>query len=228
MDVWINRFPSVAPTVELSTTFVTHLVDVERTIFEYVYAAAQQDLPDGLPALSFYADRARAAAEQRRVDVVQGWPPYPGQIPAIGVAAGPETEDAQHEIEQGGFAGTDYKVVDDERVASANYYAEALYATVIVELIHENRDERDRLHNELRRILFPLRRELPRATRLVRRVRVDAEKQEQEAGPPAVESPRLVYISVFTVHVYHELLEAQDVGGPESIVGRIDATVTAD
>ncbi len=210
-------------------------------------AAAAQDLPSGLPALSFYADRARATAEGRKVPVVRGWPAYPGMVPAIGVAAGPESEDKQADLEQGGFAGT-LTAYEDLRfpadgtglaftdgqieplhgaapVGFADYYAEPLYATVVVELIHENRDERDRLHNELRRVLFPLRRWLPGRDALIRKVAVDGEKTEQNGGPPTAEEPMWVYISLFTVHVFYEMLEAANVRDASRVPTSIDVAL---
>lgn len=250
----LHQYPSDAASDDLARMFPTHLVDVERTIYEFVDAAARQNLPSGLPALSFYADRERAAQEGRRVDVVRGWPVYPGVVPAIGVAAGTETEDQQHESLAGGFAGTVYAHDGVEfpadgsglslayrtelprmgyidltgpPIAAADYYAEPLYNPIVVELIHENRDERDRLHNELRRILRPMRRELLASSSLIRFVRVDAEKGETNAGPPNADEPLLIYTSVFTVHVYHEMLEARDVVGRTGIVARIDVSVSA-
>lgn len=207
------EFPSNAPTPEIGALFPTKLPDPEQLVYDYVKAATADGLASGVPALSFYADRAQAASEGRKISVVRGWPAFPGQLPAIGVAAGPETEDQQHEAEAGGFAGTVYATVpSDQSTAWADYYAEPIYSTVIVELIHENRDERDRLHNELRRLLFPLRSTLLQADPQLRRVSVDAEKTEEQVGPPAAEAPFVMYISIFTVGVYYEMLEARTVG----------------
>jgi hypothetical protein len=47
-----------------------------------------------------------------------------------------------------------------------------------VQLIHENRDERDRLHNELRRVLAPLKRRLPARDPQIHRTKVSSEKQD--------------------------------------------------
>ena len=219
------EFPSNAPTPEIAALFPTRLPDPEQLVYDYVKAATADGLASGVPALSFYADRARAAAEGRKVSVVRGWPAFPGVIPAIGVAAGPETEDQQHEAEQGGFAGTVYATVPSTgATAWADYFVEPIYSTVIVELIHENRDERDRLHTELRRLLFPLRSTLLSADAQLRRIRVDAEKTEEEVGPPAAESPFVMFISIFTVHVYYEMLEARQVG--VGVVESIDPTPT--
>src|SRR4051794_39123697 len=99
------EFPSNAPTPELAALFPTKPPDPEALVYEYVAAATADGLASGVPALSFYADRARSAAEGRKISVARGWPAYPGVVPAIGVASGPETEDQQHEAEQGGFAG---------------------------------------------------------------------------------------------------------------------------
>jgi hypothetical protein len=217
------EFPSNAPTPEVAAMFPTKLPDPEQLVYDYVAAATADGLASGVPALSFYADRGRSAAEGRKVSVVRGWPAYPGVLPAIGVAAGPETEDQQHESEQGGLAGTVYATVPSTgQLAWADYYAEPIYATVIVELIHENREERDRLHDELRRLLFPLRSTLLSQDPQLKRVRVDAEKTEETAGPPSDEAPLVVYISIFTVHVYYEMLEARKVG--VDTVERVDPT----
>lgn len=221
----MTAFPSNSTDPQLAQLAPTLLPDPEELVYEYVQQATAEGLPSGVPALSYYADRDR---EQPKVPVARGWPAYPGKVPAIGVAAGPETEDGQNESTQGGFAGR-VQVEDpgDPGVplGVADYYSEPLYATVIVELIHENRDERDRLHNELRRLLFPLRSYLPGRDHLIRRVRVDAEKTEQTAGPPVVEAPLVVYVSVFTVHVYYEMLEAREVHPVDSTVARIDVEV---
>lgn len=220
-------FPSNAPTPEIASLFPTRLPDPEQLVYDYVSRATADGLASGVPALSFYADRARSATEGRKISVVRGWPAYPGVLPAIGVASGPETEDQQHEAEQGGLAGTVYATVPSTgQTAWADYYTEPLYATVIVELIHENRDERDRLHNELRRILFPLRSTLLSNEPQLKKVTVDAEKTEEDVGPPAAEAPFVMYISIFTVHVYYEMLEARTIG--TSTVQQVDWTPKVD
>jgi hypothetical protein len=99
-------------------------------------------------------------------------------------------------------------------IATADYYSEPLYVPVVVEMIHENRDERDRLHNELRRLLFPLRRKLLGMDPLIRRVRVDSEKQDM----PLDEAPYVLYVSLFTVHTYFEMLEAANVTGADGTI----------
>lgn len=155
------------------------------------------------------------------IPVLRGWPEYPGKVPAIGVQIGNESEDDQYAAISAQFAG-EATVTDDAGniIGSADYWSQPLYSPVIVELIHENRDERDRLHNELRRVLFPLARRLPMRDPLVKRVRVDAEKQEL----PMEEQPRPIYVSIFTVHVYYEMLEAANVTGPE---GHVTEVVTS-
>lgn len=217
-----------APTPQLAAAFPTQVIDVERLVYEYVRDAAAQGVASGLPALSFYPDRARSATEGRKVPVAKGWPAFPGKVPAIGVAAGPETEDQQHDSIEGGFAGTVYATdtVTGLVVGAADYYAEPIYSPIIVTLMHENRDERDRLHVELRRLLNPLKTDLLRASPRINRVRLDAEKSEQDGGPPQAEQPFWLYFSLFTVHVYHEMLEARNVAGPDGILQRIDVTVT--
>lgn len=208
----MTDFPSQAPTPELSEALVTRIPDPEQLVYEYVAQAAQQGLPSGVPALSFYADRARAQAEGRRIDVVRGWPAYPGVVPAIGIASGTEGEDQQHQVMQGGYAGEVLAYNDGGQViGAADYYSEPLYVPVIVQLIHENRDERDRLHEELRRVLFPIRSTLPRTDPQVKRVTLDGTKDEVSEGPPVVQAPFTVYISIFTVHVYCEMLEPRNI-----------------
>lgn len=241
----MTQFPSFAPTADLAAAFPTVIPDVEQLVYEYVVAASAYGLETGVPALSFYSDRERSAREGRTIDVVRGWPAYPGVVPAIGVAAGPEGEDQQHELPGGGFVGDVYAhgwhfpedgsgiALPDEGglateiVGSATYFAEPLASTVMVELIHENRDERDRLHNELRRVLFPMRRWMPMRDHQVRKVAIDAEKSDQTIGPPESEQPFDMYVSLFTVHVLYEMLEATDVRGQDSVVGRIDVTVSS-
>lgn len=221
----MTEFPSQVlsgPNADAATLFPTLLPDPEKLVYDFVKAAAAAAQPSGVPALSFYADRTRPQPE---IPVVRGWPAYPGKVPAIGVASGPESEDKQHELPAAGFAGDVVHREGGAIVATATYHAEPLYSTVLVELIHENRDERDRLHNELRRVLFPLRRKLPRLDQLVRKVQVDAEKTESSQGPPVVEQPFTVYLSIFTVHVYYEMLEASNVRGEDLTIGRIDVSV---
>lgn len=245
----MTEFASDAPTPELAALFPTVIPDVEGYVYQYVKAATAQGLASGVPALSFYADRARSAREGRVIDVVAGWPSYPGVVPAIGVALGTEGEDQQHETTQGGFAGTAYAYSDltfpadgsgltfaadgtgirplqgAEVIGTADYYSEPLAATIMVLLIHENRDERDRLHDELRRVLFPLRRYLHRQDPQIKKVAIDAEKGEYASGPDVDLEPFVIYNSTFTVHVGYEMLEATNVGGADSVLGAIDVTV---
>src|SRR4051812_9773100 len=139
-------FPSPAPTPELGALFPTRLPDPEELVYEYVHRAAVEPVVSGIPALRFFATER---PDMPTIPVVRGWPAFPGKVPAIGVAAGPETEDQQHELTGGGFAGDVIaRDAGGTVLGSASYYAEPLYSTVLVELIHENRDERDRLHNE--------------------------------------------------------------------------------
>lgn len=229
----------------LRDLFKTRIPDPEKLVFEYVRDRAGDrggavadwriDFPedagmylslpltfDQPPALSLYEDGRAAAA----IPVRRGWPTYPGKVPQIGVAAGTTSEDSQNSTSQGEFAG-DVGAYDDAGVllGSASYYSEALYTPVVVELIHENRDERDRLHHELRRLLTPLRRKLPARNGQIRKVTVDDEKQEFHGGPPEQDKPFVVYISVFTVHVHYELLEAVDVAGADRHISGINITL---
>jgi hypothetical protein len=218
--------------------FPTLLPDVERLVYDYVLEATKprtkfpQDLDGGItlpattgairPLLDLFPGQQGSAG----IPVVRGWPAYPGSVPAIGVATVSESEDQQSESIQAGFAGDLYAYdrVTGLSVAQASYYAEPLYAVVVVELIHENRDERDRLHNALRRTMFPLRRILPSLTPLVRRVQVDAERQEL----PLDEQPMTIYASLFSVHVWYEMLTAIDVLGITHMVDGIEVVVTPD
>ncbi len=218
----------------LGDIFPTYIPDPERLVYEMVRSAVGSFIlfPDqpgwGIrlpatfknpPLLSFYGDQRET---QRSIEVVRGWPEYPGVVPAIGVQIGNESEDDQYIGISASFAGERTAVDDDgELLGTADYWSQPLYSPVIVELIHENRDERDRLHNELRRVLFPLARRLPMRDALIKRVRVDAEKQEL----PMEDQPRPIYVSVFTVHVYYEMLEAANVIGPDGIITSVTPTV---
>lgn len=219
--------------VDLGELFPTYLPEPEVDVYEHVLAAtkaayyfppdeaAGPELPMAFapPRLSFYSP---ARPDMPAIPVVRGWPAYPGAVPAIGVAVGNDTSDQQGESMQGGFAGQQVRHDDfGNIVGGADYYAEPLFASVIVELIHENRDERDRLHNELRRVLFPLRRLLPDRNELYKRVSVSGEKQEL----PLDEQPLTIYVSLFTVEVHYEMLEATNIVGPDGFIERLDITV---
>lgn len=219
-------YPSVPQPGEaddLGTVFPDYLIDAEQAVYEYVLAAAA----GATPMLSFYADRRTGSPQ---IPVVRGWPIYPGKVPAIGVAAGPETDDQAQQMTSGGYVDTLYAYTDPDDqtspvVGTADYYAEPLYSPVIVELIHENRDERDRLHNELRRALFPMRRKLPAQYSQVKKVTIDMEKTDQHVGEESVSRPLTIYVTIATVHVYHEMLQAEDVRGPDSVIATITPTV---
>jgi hypothetical protein len=245
----VTRFPSTVQGTGpgwLADAFPTILPDPEKLVYEYLHDAVGAPGPDGQPQhritfpeggavpltlplefdqppeLGFYQDRPGPA-----IPVVRGWPAYPGKIPTIGVASGNEGEDQQQESEAAGFAGDVYALdANGQVVGSASYFAEALYIPVIVQLLHENRDERDRLHRQLRRVLVPLRRKLPGRDPQIKKVKVEAEKAEVSGGPPEVDQPFLVYLSVFTVHVWCEMLEATDVTGADGVIGSITVTTT--
>jgi hypothetical protein len=221
-------YPSQAPSPELAAVFVTRMPDPEQLVYDYIAAAAAGNLPAGAPSLGFYADQARALAEGTRIDVVRGWPLYPGRVPAIGVATGDEGEDPAQQTIQGGFVGT-LPALDDAGnvVGLADYYEEPLYIPVVVQLIHENRDERDRLHNQLRMVLTPLRTWLPTQDPLIRQVRVDMSKDEASSdGPPVSEMPFTVYMSIVTVHVYCVAMTPRDIVDQTGIATAINSTVT--
>jgi hypothetical protein len=221
-------FPSNTPYPELSALFPTLLPPVERLVYDAVKAATEDGIGAAIPALSFYADRERSEAEGLKVPVGLGWPAYPGQVPAIGVAEGPESEDKQMQVAGGGFAGQVTAHDDDGTVMGiADYFSEPLYATIIVELIHENRDERDRLFDELRRLLFPLRSTIMSADRAITACELEGEKTEQGGGPPEAEQPFYVYIGLFTFGIHYEMLEARRVDGPDEIIDGITVDVDA-
>lgn len=227
-------FPALAP-LDIGSLFPTVIPEVEQIIYQAVNDAANTRLifPDDgdglllpatfnlLPNISLYAgkDSSYGAAV---IPVVRGWPTYPGVVPAIGVALSTEGDDPSGRVQQGGFAGDVYAVDSlNNVIATCAYYAEPLYATVIVELIHENRDERDRLHDQLRRVIYPLRHVMPSASSQIREVQISAEKQEL----PLDEQPLTVYISLFTVEVWAEALIPTEivVGGA---VNQLATTVT--
>lgn len=184
---------------------IPHIVpDVEGLVFDVVKEAVAPGGP-----ITFFPD---SRADQPEVPVFKGWPVYPGKVPAIGIVLGTQSEDQGGDSISGGFAGEVERRNDaGDLTATGEYHVHPLYSTVIVELIHENRDERDRHHNSLTLVLFALRRRLVGG--LIRRVRVDAEKQEL----PLDEQPIVIYASIFTVHVYYDQLEAVDVHGEGGI-----------
>ena len=159
------------------------------------------------------------------VMIIKGWPTYPGQIPSIGVAVATENEDGAQRLGQGGFAGDAYAYDEQGNItATCAYYAEPMYSVVVVELIHENRDERDRLHNQIRLALYPLRHIVPGSNPLIKEIQLQSEKQEL----PVDEQPLTLYISVFTVEVWSEALIPTEVIISPAVVERIDVTVDAE
>lgn len=137
------------------------------------------------------------------IPVVRGWPAYPGSVPAVGVAEATSTEDPAERTTQAGFAGDVFATdAQGNVVATCSYYAEPLQVVVVVELIHTNRDQRDRLHDQLWRVIFPLRHLLSDLSPQVRDVTINAEKQDL----PVDEQPNVIYVSVFTVQVAAEAL----------------------
>jgi len=156
------------------------------------------------------------------IRVTRGWPVYPGQVPAIGVAESTSSDDPASATAQSGFAGDVYAVDQAGNVlATCAYYAEPLYTTVVVELIHTNRGERDRLHDQLRRVIFPLRHIMPSASSQIREVSISAEKQDV----PVDEQPIVMFVSLFTIEVWSEALIPTEIvlGG---VVQQIVTSVT--
>lgn len=156
------------------------------------------------------------------IKVVRGWPAFPGDIPAIGVAESTMSEDESEDAIQGGFAGDVFaKDSLGNVVATCAYYAQPVVSTVVVELIHTNRDERDRLDDQLRRVILPLRRLLGSWSTQIRDVTVDSEKQDL----PLDEQPNVIYVSVFTVTVRAEALIPTEIT-PVGVIEQITTTVT--
>lgn len=132
------------------------------------------------------------------------------------------SEDDAERTAQAGFAGDVYATDDQGNVlATCAYYAEPLMVTVIVELIHLNRDERDRLHEQLYRVVYPLRHLLPSSSAQVREVRINSEKNEL----PVDEQPLTMYVSLFTVEVAAEALIPSEIV-PGGVIEQLAVTTT--
>lgn len=234
-------FPTILP--EPEKLVYEHVRDATRTriVFPddpsyFITLPATFDTP---PLLNFYRDGVTQwypKDPSRKAHPQEGeWPiipvsrgtslPFPGTVPAISVGLGNDSEDQALGHEGGGFAGDVYAVdAQGNVIGSASYFSEPLYASIVVQLIHENRDERDRLHNELRRVLAPLKRRLPQRDPQIHRTAVSSEKQDV----PMDEQPMLMYVSIFTVEVWFEMLQAIDVTGTEGIVSDLPITLTID
>lgn len=159
------------------------------------------------------------------IPILRGSIPRSIKLPAIGVALAPESEDGSDRLAQGGFAG-DLNATDEDGkiVATCAYYAEPLFSVIIVELIHENRDERDRLHNHIRARLYPLRHLAPETYGTIKELQVQSEKQEL----PIDEQPLLLYVSIFTVEIWSEALMPTTVlTGGAGVVGEVTVNVEA-
>lgn len=227
-----DLFPTLLP--EPEKLIYEHVKDATRTRIMFPEDAAfALTLPatfDQAPLLNFYPDGNTvwddaADDESPVIPVTRGTSlAYEGHTPAISVGLGNDSEDSARALEGGGFVGEAraYEADGVTVFGIADYYSQPLYASVLVQLIHENRDERDRLHNELRRLLFPLRRKLLGMDPLIRRVRVDSEKQDA----PMDEAPYVLYVSLFTVHVYYEMLEATNVTGTDGIISTVAVAQT--
>jgi hypothetical protein len=237
-------FPSVAP-ANAAGLFPSYLPNAEQIVWDALNDATQcaaffPDDGEGLPFpitfetppnLGLFADIAPGSEENPvslnginvvPIKIVKGWPAYPGVVPQIGVAIATENEDGAGRLGQGGFAAD--AVARDESgniVASASYYAEPLYSVVVVELIHENRDERDRLHDQLRRALYPLRHLVPGSSSIVKELAVQSEKTDL----PVDEQPLTIYVSLFTVEVWSEALIPTAVQVNPAIIGPINVAV---
>lgn len=220
---------------DLSALFPAVIPQVEQIVYERVRDAcsSRQIFPadgSGLtlpvsfdipPDVSLYPGQDDSYAIPA-IPVVRGWPAYPGAIPAIGVAESDSSDDQAQSLLAGGFAGDVFAYDELGNVlATCAYYAEPIRVTVVVELIHTNRDERDRLHDQLRKVIFPLRHLIANSTGQVRDVQVSAEKQDL----PLDEQPIVMYISLWTIQVQAEALIPDEIM-PVGVIDRIDATVT--
>jgi hypothetical protein len=236
------KFPPVAPD-GVASLFPTYLPNAEQIVWDTLNDSTQtgaffpEDSEQGIPlpfafetppAIGLFADTDPETyptvngITNSPIKIVKGWPAYPGVIPAIGVAIATENEDASERLGQGGFAGDAYaRDEGDNIVATAAYYAEPLYSVVVVELIHENRDERDRLHRQLRRVLYPLRHIVPSSNALVKELQVQSEKQDL----PVDEQPLTVYVSVFTVEMWSEALIPTEVQINPTVIDRMTVQV---
>jgi hypothetical protein len=235
-------FPPVAPE-NVAELFPSYLPSAEQIVWDTLNDATQcgvlfpEDTDLGLvlpltfenpPDIGLFADTDPETyptvngIKNSPIVIVKGWPAYPGQIPQIGVAVASENEDGSQRLGQGGFAGDAYARDEEQNiVASCAYYAEPLYSVVIVELIHENRDERDRLHNQIRRALYPLRHLVPSSNPLVKELQVQSEKTDL----PVDEQPLTIYVSVFTVECWTEALIPTAVQINPAITGQINVSV---
>jgi hypothetical protein len=239
------RFPAVAPE-GIEGVFPSYLPNAEQIVWDTLNDATQvgvvfpEDSEGGLPlpltfenppGIGLFADTDPVTypivngMKNGPIVIVRGWPAYPGAIPQIGVAIATENEDGASRLGQGGLAGDAYARDEEGNVlATCAYYAEPLYSVVVVELIHENRDERDRLHEQLRRVLYPLRHIVPSATPLVKELQVQSEKQDL----PVDEQPLTIYVSVFTVEMWTEALIPTEIQINPAVVGRIDVNVAVE
>lgn len=236
-------FPSDPPG-DLSRLFPTIMPQVEQIVYQTVNDACQTRAtfpPDGqglplplsfrTPDISLFLGKdgtytipagTNAGQPIPPIPVNRGWPAYPGEVPAIGVTEAESNEDPAERLSQAGFAGDVYATDALGNVlATCAYYSEPLRWTVVVELIHVNRDERDRLHDQLRRVIYPLRQVIGDSSEQVWDVTVSAEKQEL----PIDEQPLVMYLSLFTVEVTGEALIPTEIvtGGA---IERLDVTVT--
>lgn len=213
-------FPTVIPAVE--KIVYQHVLEAcsARTIFPTDGSGLSLPFSFGIPPdLGLYKTSNGSGT---LIPVVRGWPAYPGKVPAIGVAEATTNDDAGEDMIFAGFVG-DVEATDDSGnvLATAAYYAQPLQIVVVVELIHENRDERDRLHDQLRRVMYPLRHLIPSFSAQARDVRIDSEKQDL----PQDELPRPIYVSLYTVTVAAEALIPTEIT-PTGVIDRIDITVT--
>lgn len=220
-----ERYPITFPPAvvgDLGAMFPTIFPRVEEMVWQAVNDACNSRtvFPDdgqGLvfpvqfnqaPAIALFAgtDQSYPPINNVKVEpikVVRGWPAYPGQIPQIGVAESTSNEDPGEELSQAGFAGDVFaEDTYGNVIATAAYYSQPLNVSVVVELIHTNRDERDRLHDQLRAVLFRLKHTIPSASLQIRDVTVNGEKQDL----PLDEQPSVIYVSVFSVDVRGEML----------------------
>lgn len=233
------------PVGDLASLFPTILPQVERIVYETIQDACStrtvfpeegQGLP--LPAeFSILPDVGlfrgmdstyplpvgrNAGDPVPQIPVIRGWPAFPGALPAIGVAEAQTAEDQSERALQAGFAGDAYATDDLGNVlATCAYYSEPLVTTVVFELIHSNRDQRDRLQDQLLRVVYPLRRRLSRLSAQTFDVHIAAEKQDL----PVDEQPNVIYVSVFTLEIHFEALIPSEIT-TDAVITELAITVT--
>jgi hypothetical protein len=207
-------YPSEAPTPELSAAFVTRLPTPRRLVYDYVKAAAARYAAAGRPALSS-TPTPRARRRGRKIDVVRGWPAYPGKVPAIGVGAGPRARTPRSSRSRA--ASSAARRHDSRRRADRRrrlLRRAALHPRR--RAAHPRKPRRARpAAQPAALVLTPLRTLLPDPGRPDQARHVDMIKDELLGRhPPADRAAVLIYQITFTVHVYCEMLTPRNIVTP--------------